>query len=52
MREGFARSIWSDGSYQEGFWKQGLREGLGKYTLSCGDIYIGQWKNDKKFGKG
>ncbi len=41
LREGFVRTIWSDGSYHEGYWKNGSRDGLGKYTLENGDVYIG-----------
>ena len=32
----------------EGQTKSGKREGYGKYTYKNGEIYMGQWKNDKK----
>ena len=35
-----------------GEFKNGKREGYGKYIWENGEYYIGQWLNDKKHGKG
>jgi len=40
------------GGYYEGEHRDGLPEGIGKFTSGEGDIYQGEWKNGKKEGKG
>ena len=39
------------GTY-EGDWKDGLRDGQGKYTWTNGDTYTGTWSEDKRHGQG
>ena len=36
----------------EGQWKNGVKEGKGKFIYNNGNIYDGQWKNDVKEGNG
>lgn len=35
-----------------GGWKDGLREGAGKYTWTNGDTYQGNWVKDQRHGQG
>ena len=42
----------SDGSIYEGDWVLGKREGMGQYRSSNGDLFIGEFFNNKYHGKG
>ena len=42
---------YDEGSVYEGAFKNGLRNGLGKYTMPDG-FYEGEWKDDQIQGKG
>jgi hypothetical protein len=41
LKDGFARSIFPDGGYYEGMWKNGKRDGFGKEIFSNGNLYVG-----------
>ena len=43
---------YDEGSVYEGAFKNGLRNGLGKYTMPDGFTYEGEWKDDQIQGKG
>ena len=43
---------YDEGSVYEGSFKNGLRNGLGKYTMPDGFTYEGEWKDDQIQGKG
>ncbi len=43
---------YEDGSIYEGEWKNGKRDGKGKYTYTNGGIFEGKYKNGKRDGKG
>ena len=49
LPSGSGTYIWENGSYYEGQWKNGMREGIGKMVLSD-SITAGYWKNDKYIG--
>jgi len=51
-REGVIVRKFSDGSRYEGSIQGRLREGFGIYYFVNGDIYAGEWKNDKFSGRG
>ena len=40
------------GDYYTGAIADGKREGFGIYTYPNGDVYEGEWENDRKNGKG
>ena len=42
----------ADGNEYRGEWTYGSMSGLGVYTYSNGDKYIGEFANDKQHGKG
>lgn len=42
---------YKDGSFYEGQWKQGKREGNGTLYYTNGDVFQGVWKDDLKHGK-
>ena len=47
------RLEWTDGSFYEGHFAHGLREGQGKYVCEGGlHVYEGAWKDSKKHGAG
>lgn len=47
------RVIYEDGSMYIGDWKDGNRNGIGKYISKDGrSVYEGEWKDDKRNGKG
>lgn len=50
MPSGEGTYRWSNGSYYEGQWRDGLREGKGKLVLKD-SVIAGYWKNDKYVGK-
>ena len=35
-----------------GQWVEGMQEGVGKLTLFSGNVYDGQWKANKRHGRG
>ena len=39
--------IWPDGSKYEGFWKLDRANGQGRLIHANGDVYQGEWVNDK-----
>lgn len=41
---------WADGTFYEGYWKKGLREGAGK-MISPDSTLTGYWKADRYIGK-
>jgi hypothetical protein len=49
MPSGEGTYKWSNGSYYEGEWKDGLKEGKGK-LVSKDTVITGFWKNDKYVG--
>ena len=52
-QEGNGKSIWEDGNYYIGQWKNGLRNGKGTYYYSNGNIrYEGDYVNNKREGYG
>lgn len=50
-KEGKGTKKYLSGVY-EGEWKNGLRDGQGKYTWTNGDTYTGAWFEDKRNGQG
>lgn len=42
----------ADGRIYEGEWKDNIRQGIGVFRWTGGDIYIGQFVNDRKEGLG
>lgn len=40
------------GASYEGEWKEGMRDGLGKYVWPDKSYYIGNFENDRACGKG
>ena len=60
LQNGFGIHIWYDTKQNNKFfrdryigeWKNGKREGYGKFFYSNGSIYEGYWKNNKKEGFG
>ena len=49
--EGHGKLSFSYG-YYEGEWKNGTKDGFGKYVLHGGEEYSGYWKQDKREGHG
>lgn len=47
-----AKASFADGSRYEGSYKNGKKNGIGKYLLSNGDVYAGQMLNDAAEGFG
>jgi len=45
--DGRGVKIWPDGSRYDGNWKDGIMTGHGRLIHIRGDVYTGQWKNDK-----
>ncbi len=41
-----------NGSYYEGEWREGVKEGKGKMELIDYYEYTGDWRSDRKHGKG
>ena len=49
LRTGQGRMKYSDGAVFDGWWIDGLREGMGRLASKEGKmIYLGLWKNDEK----
>ena len=51
LRDGYGIGYYSNGTY-EGDWERGKKQGYGKYSFKNGDIYIGQFQDDKIDGNG
>lgn len=49
--DGFGKYQYTNG-YYEGFFKNKLKEGYGKYVWNKSGTYIGQWKDDRMNGVG
>ena len=41
---------WPDGTFYDGRWLNGMRDGVGQYNQANGFIYKGQWMQDMKHG--
>jgi len=41
---------WADGTFYDGSWKKGLREGYGRMIYSSDSTVTGYWKADKYTG--
>ena len=52
QRHGRGIQIWVDGSKFEGYWKNDKANIKGKLTHADGDIYEGEWYDDKAHGYG
>jgi hypothetical protein len=52
MAHGHGRIIMIDGSYYDGWWVAGKRDGYGLQVNSKGEKLIGLWKNNLMHGKG
>lgn len=55
LPQGKGTYTWANGSFYQGQWVKGLKEGIGKmvYRTAAGDsIVTGYWKNDSYTGKG
>ncbi len=44
--------IFPDGSIFTGNYKDGMMNGIGKFTFTNGSVFVGQYSNDYKNGKG
>lgn len=51
-RHGFGIQVWPDGARYEGYWKDGVACGRGKFFHIDGDVYDGNWEGDKANGYG
>ena len=49
---GFGKYTYSDGSYYEGEFSDGKKDGPGKYIWDKDRYFEGRWKNDKENGYG
>ena len=36
----------------DGMWRNGIKEGQGRYLYQNGDVFVGRWKADKREGPG
>ena len=53
LPSGRGKLLFEDGSYYEGPVIEGLRDGkVGKMYYTDGTVYIGEWKKDKREGRG
>ena len=50
-KDGEGTMNYKSGTYM-GRWKDGLRDGIGKFVWNNGDMYNGTWFNDKRHGQG
>ena len=44
--DGYARIIYNNGEYYEGYHENGMRHGLGKYVFTDGEIEAGFHRNN------
>ena len=51
-KHGIGIRVWSGGSIDEGYWKDGKLDGRGRRIFDNGTYYIGQWKEGIRDGKG
>ena len=47
LRQGYGVQEWPNGARYEGYWDHGKANGKGKYTHAHGDVYEGDWVDDK-----
>ena len=47
LRDGRGIQIWPNGSRYDGFWKDGMAHGPGRLVHALGDVYEGEWFEDK-----
>ena len=47
QKDGRGVQIWPDGSRYDGFWKDGMANGFGRLVHAEGDVYEGEWTDDK-----
>ena len=47
MKSGRGKKMWRDGAQYDGYWKNNMANGYGRLIHYDGDIYIGEWLNDK-----
>ena len=47
MRHGYGIQVWPDGARYEGYWLNDKANGKGKFYHVEGDIYDGDWVDDK-----
>ena len=52
QKDGFGILLYPDGAKYEGMFRNGQFHGRGKMVQASGDIYIGEWGNDKATGHG
>jgi hypothetical protein len=51
-RVGMGSMLYADGSRYDGAWHANLRHGEGTYKDCCGHIYVGHWRNGRRWGAG
>jgi hypothetical protein len=49
---GFGSYQWPDQTYYSGFFKDGFKDGSGKYVTKNGQSFEGNWERGKRNGKG
>ena len=47
-KEGFGIYSWPDGKQYQGFWSNGLQDGIGRFTNTKGQSRVGKWKEGKR----
>jgi len=53
VRQGRGTMRYKNQDVYEGWWFDGLREGMGRMLyISCNEAYIGMWKEGMRHGKG
>ena len=46
-RNGRGVQQWKDGSVYEGYWRNNLAYGFGRLIHADGDVYVGEWQDDR-----
>jgi hypothetical protein len=46
------KELWNDGACYEGEYKQGKKNGKGKFTWADGSIFVGEFSDNKISGQG
>lgn len=52
LKDGMGVQLYPDGGRYEGMFKDGYFHGRGKMSQANGDVYMGEWENDKATGIG
>ena len=52
MKHGKGVEIFEDGSIYEGFYKNGYKDGVGRWISDTGELYLGGMKNEARHGFG